>query len=116
MTADYSQIELRLLAHCSGDANLKQAFAEGQDIHSAVASLVFGVPADTVNKDQRRVANRQAAGGRAHRQERLPSPQRRGAGLDQLAGDAGRDRVAVVGRLERAEAAVAGEARLQRVL
>jgi DNA polymerase-1 len=56
LTADYSQIELRLLAHCSGDANLRQAFADRLDIHAAVASRIFGIPADQVNSEQRRVA------------------------------------------------------------
>jgi DNA polymerase I len=55
VTADYSQIELRLLAHCSGDANLKQAFADGNDIHATVAARIFGVAEDQVNSDQRRV-------------------------------------------------------------
>jgi DNA polymerase-1 len=55
LTADYSQIELRLLAHCSGDANLIQAFVEGKDIHAAVASRIFGVAEDQVSSDQRRV-------------------------------------------------------------
>ncbi len=55
LTADYSQIELRLLAHSSGDANLKQAFVEGKDIHAAVASRIFGVAEEQVNSDQRRV-------------------------------------------------------------
>jgi DNA polymerase-1 len=56
LTADYSQIELRVLAHFSGDAALKQAFIEGQDIHTLVASQVYGVPLDQVTKDQRRSA------------------------------------------------------------
>ncbi len=55
LTADYSQIELRLLAHCSGDANLKQAFVDGKDIHAAVAGRIFGVAEEQVTSDQRRV-------------------------------------------------------------
>lgn len=54
--ADYSQIELRVLAHFSGDAALCEAFQSGQDIHAAVASEVFGVPLESVNSDQRRIA------------------------------------------------------------
>ncbi len=54
--ADYSQIELRILAHFSSDAALKAAFEQGIDIHAAVAADVFGVALDAVNSDQRRVA------------------------------------------------------------
>lgn len=53
LSADYSQIELRLLAHLSKDDTLIQAFKEGQDIHKATAALVFGVPIDQVTKKQR---------------------------------------------------------------
>lgn len=56
LTADYSQIELRLLAHFSGDDNLRRAFAEGKDVHASVASLIFNVAEAAVNSDQRRVA------------------------------------------------------------
>jgi DNA polymerase-1 len=56
VTADYSQVELRLLAHFSGDAALKTAFAQNKDIHSSVAARIFGVPEDKVLPDQRRVA------------------------------------------------------------
>ncbi|MBX7104294.1 MAG: DNA polymerase I [Gemmataceae bacterium] len=56
LAADYSQIELRLLAHCSDDANLKQAFVDGQDIHAAVAARIFGVEPDAVSGEQRRMA------------------------------------------------------------
>ncbi|MCI0733977.1 MAG: DNA polymerase I [Methylococcaceae bacterium] len=56
VAADYSQIELRIMAHLSDDSNLLQAFAEGLDIHSTTASEVFGVPLDSVTKDQRRSA------------------------------------------------------------
>lgn len=51
--ADYSQIELRLLAHLSRDPALLEAFAQGQDIHTAVAAEVFGVAAETVTREQR---------------------------------------------------------------
>ncbi|HUG94327.1 MAG TPA: DNA polymerase I [Planctomycetaceae bacterium] len=54
--ADYSQIELRMLAHFSGDAELQQAFREGGDIHTAVAAETFGVDPAAVSSDQRRVA------------------------------------------------------------
>ncbi len=50
LSADYSQIELRLLAHFSGDALLKKAYAEDIDIHTLTASEVFGVPAETMDK------------------------------------------------------------------
>ncbi len=54
--ADYSQIELRLLAVLSDDAEMKKAFIGGEDIHATVASQVFGVPIDEVTPDQRRRA------------------------------------------------------------
>ena len=44
VSADYSQIELRIMAHLSGDESLLRAFAEGEDIHRATAAEVFGVP------------------------------------------------------------------------
>ncbi len=56
LCADYSQIELRVLAHCSQDAALLQAFATDQDIHSQVAGQVYGVPPEAVTKDMRRAA------------------------------------------------------------
>jgi DNA polymerase-1 len=56
LSADYSQIELRLMAHISGDAGLTRAFAEGRDVHRATASEVFGVPLDEVTPTQRRYA------------------------------------------------------------
>ncbi|MEA4895609.1 MAG: DNA polymerase I [Oscillospiraceae bacterium] len=51
--ADYSQIELRLLAHISGDETMKKAFRDGEDIHAVTASQVFGVPLSEVTKLQR---------------------------------------------------------------
>ena len=54
--ADYSQIELRILAHISQDPALLQAFHDGQDIHAATASLVYGVGHDEVDSEMRRVA------------------------------------------------------------
>lgn len=56
LSADYSQIELRLLAHFSQDEHLLQAFREGQDIHSATAAKIFHCPLEQVTKDQRRRA------------------------------------------------------------
>ncbi len=56
VSADYSQIELRIAAHLSGDPKLLEAFAAGQDIHTATAAAVFKVPFDTVTPDQRRLA------------------------------------------------------------
>jgi DNA polymerase-1 len=54
VSADYSQIELRIMAHLSGDAALLRAFREGADIHRATAADIFGVPPAEVSADQRR--------------------------------------------------------------
>jgi DNA polymerase-1 len=56
MSADYSQIELRIMAHLSDDPALLRAFAEGIDVHRATASEVFGVPVGDVSSEQRRYA------------------------------------------------------------
>ncbi len=56
LAADYSQIELRIMAHLSGDKGLLRAFANGEDIHRATAAEVFGVAADQVDAEQRRRA------------------------------------------------------------
>jgi DNA polymerase-1 len=56
VAADYSQIELRIMAHLSGDAALLRAFAEDRDIHQATAAEVFDVPLGAVGADQRRSA------------------------------------------------------------
>ena len=56
LAADYSQIELRIMAHLSGDEGLCVAFAEGLDIHRATAAEVFGEPLDGVSSEQRRSA------------------------------------------------------------
>jgi DNA polymerase-1 len=56
MSADYSQIELRIMAHISEDPSLLRAFAEGIDVHKATASEVFGVAVDQVSSEQRRYA------------------------------------------------------------
>ena len=54
--ADYSQVELRIMAHLSGDEGLLKAFHDGLDIHRATAAEVFGVTVDAVTPDQRRMA------------------------------------------------------------
>ena len=51
--ADYSQVELRVLAHMSNDENMKKAFMNDEDIHREVASQVFNVPFDDVTKEER---------------------------------------------------------------
>ncbi len=56
LAADYSQIELRLMAHFSDDPGLLHAFAQGQDVHRATAAEIFSVPVDNVSHDQRRAA------------------------------------------------------------
>ena len=56
VSADYSQIELRIMAHISGDEGLQRAFSEGMDVHRATASEVFAVPPEQVSSEQRRYA------------------------------------------------------------
>ena len=56
MSADYSQIELRIMAHLSGDGHLLEAFREGTDVHAATAAKIFRVPVSQVSPDQRRIA------------------------------------------------------------
>ncbi|TCK38279.1 DNA polymerase I [Paraburkholderia sp. BL8N3] len=56
VSADYSQIELRIMAHISGDASLMRAFAKGEDVHRATASEIFSVTPIEVSSDQRRIA------------------------------------------------------------
>ena len=56
LSADYSQIELRIMAHLSGDEHLVAAFRAGQDVHAATASKIFGVPVEAVTSEQRRIA------------------------------------------------------------
>ncbi len=56
IAADYSQIELRVMAHLSGDENLLKAFQEGQDIHRATAAEIFNIPLEEVSAEQRRSA------------------------------------------------------------
>lgn len=56
LSADYSQVELRILAHISQDETLLRAFREDQDIHTATAAAIYGIPPETVTKNQRRFA------------------------------------------------------------
>ncbi|MBQ0161538.1 MAG: DNA polymerase I [Treponema sp.] len=56
ISADYSQIELVVMAHLSGDKNMCKAFQEGTDVHKATASLIYKVPAEEVTADMRRLA------------------------------------------------------------
>ncbi|MDI7065462.1 DNA polymerase, partial [Klebsiella pneumoniae] len=56
VSADYSQIELRIMAHISGDESLLRAFSQGEDIHRATAAEIFSVTPLEVSNDQRRVA------------------------------------------------------------
>ena len=56
LAADYSQIELRIMAHLSGDEGLLKAFAAGEDIHRATAAEVFGMSVEEVSNEQRRSA------------------------------------------------------------
>ena len=56
LSADYSQIELRIMAHLSGDAHMTDAFRRGVDVHAATAAKIFGVAPEDVTSDQRRIA------------------------------------------------------------
>lgn len=56
VAADYSQVELRILAHVSGDERLREAFREGQDIHASTAAAVYGIPINAVTRQQRSFA------------------------------------------------------------
>ena len=56
VSADYSQIELRIMAHLSCDTHLIEAFRKGQDVHATTAARIFGIPLDEVTADQRRIA------------------------------------------------------------
>lgn len=56
LSVDYSQIELRIVAHMSGDQAMLAAFRAGLDIHAATAAAIYGIPVEQVNKDQRRHA------------------------------------------------------------
>ena len=56
VSADYSQIELRIMAHLSCDTHLIEAFRKGQDVHATTAARIFGIPLEEVTADQRRIA------------------------------------------------------------
>ena len=56
LSADYSQIELRIMAHLSGDEHLIRAFREGVDVHAATAAKIFGIPVEAVTREQRGIA------------------------------------------------------------
>ena len=56
VSADYSQIELRIMAHLSGDEHLTQAFRDGVDVHAATAAKIFGIPVTEVTREQRGMA------------------------------------------------------------
>ena len=56
VSADYSQIELRIMAHLSGDEHLTQAFRDGVDVHAATAAKIFGIPVSEVSREQRGMA------------------------------------------------------------
>ncbi|MBI4383288.1 MAG: DNA polymerase I [Nitrospinae bacterium] len=56
LSADYSQVELRILAHLSGDENLIRAFKHGEDVHARTAAEIFGLPLDRVTEERRRMA------------------------------------------------------------
>lgn len=56
LSSDYSQIELRIMAHLSGDENMREAFNEGLDIHAATAAKIYKIPLERVNSDMRRKA------------------------------------------------------------
>lgn len=58
LSVDYSQVELRILAHIADEPTLLEAFQQGQDIHAATASVVYGIPLDRVTKEQRIFAKR----------------------------------------------------------
>ncbi len=56
LSIDYSQIELRIMAHISQDAAMLEAFRQGQDIHAATAAAIYNIPLEKVEKNQRRHA------------------------------------------------------------
>lgn len=56
VSADYSQIELRIMAHLSGDEHLTEAFRQGVDVHAATAGKIFGIPVEEVTREQRGMA------------------------------------------------------------
>ena len=86
LSADYSQVELRILAHVSGEPKLKEAFERGEDIHTATAAEVLGKDPATLTKDERNVAKMVNFGiiygiSAFGLSENLEIPRERGAGL-----------------------------------
>ncbi len=82
VVADYDQVELRVIAHLSGDPGLRAAFAEGRDVHRATAARVFGVPEEAVTAEQRRRA-KTVSYGLAYGMEAWGLAQRLGIGTDE---------------------------------
>ncbi|HRY08875.1 MAG: DNA polymerase I [Actinobacteria bacterium] len=85
LTADYSQIEMRLMAHLSQDEGLIEAFRTGEDLHNTVASKVFGVPVDSVDPEQRRRIKAMSY-GLAYGLSAYGLSQQLGIGTDEAAG------------------------------
>ena len=85
LIADYNQIELRVIAHLSGDPGLVSAFEAGHDIHSATAASLFGIGADEVSAQQRSVA-KMVSYGLAYGMEAYGLGQRLGVPTDEAAG------------------------------
>jgi DNA polymerase-1 len=85
LVADYNQIELRCIAHLASDPGLVGAFAAGQDIHTATAARVFGVPVDAVTHDQRSKA-KMVSYGLAYGMEAYGLSQRLGIGVEEASG------------------------------
>lgn len=85
LVADYNQIELRCIAHLANDPGLVGAFAAGQDIHTATAARVFGVPVDAVTHDQRSKA-KMVSYGLAYGMEAYGLSQRLGIGVEEASG------------------------------
>jgi len=82
VVADYDQIELRVIAHLSGDPGLRAAFADGRDVHRATAARVFGVPEEAVSPEQRSRA-KMVSYGLAYGMEAWGLAQRLGIGTDE---------------------------------
>jgi DNA polymerase-1 len=85
LTADYSQIEMRLMAHLSQDVGLIDAFRSGEDLHSTVAAKVFGVPVEAVDAEQRRRIKAMSY-GLAYGLSAYGLSQQLGIGTDEAAG------------------------------
>ena len=85
LVSDYNQIELRILAHLSQDPGLLQAFSAGSDVHSSIASTVFGVPVERVSKEQRERA-KAVSYGLAYGMEAFGLSQRLGVSVSEAKG------------------------------